>query len=306
MPHGYAVLLMVLVTLLWSTAGVVSRHFEVAAGFEINFWRSSFNALTLSMALTVMRGPRLWRQFFTAPAAMWISGVCWGFMFTAFMMALTITTVANVLVVMAIGPLITALLAHLFLRHHLAPATWLAIVSAGVGIVWMFLEKNNGGVSLLGSLVALMVPLAMSINFIVLQKVGLDRKTAGGSAGAMQDMLPAVLIGAVLSAVVTLPLALPLQASVHDLGLLAMLGVFQLAVPCLLVVRLTRELTAPEITLLSLLEVIFGVSWAWLWAGEQPSLRILQGGALVIGAMILNEMVRIVRQRRSLRRMEID
>jgi len=50
MPHGYAVLLMVLVTLLWSTAGVVSRHLEVATGFEINFWRSGFNALTLAVA----------------------------------------------------------------------------------------------------------------------------------------------------------------------------------------------------------------------------------------------------------------
>lgn len=305
MPHGYAVLLMVLVTLLWSTAGVVSRHLEVAAGFEINFWRSGFNALTLAVALTVLRGPRLWRQIFKAPPALWVSGVCWACMFTAFMMALTITTVANVLVVMAAGPLITALFAHFFLRHHLAPATWLAIVIAGVGIAWMFFEKGKSGVSLFGSLVALVVPLVMSVNFTVMQKVGLDRKTAGGAAGEVQDMLPAVLIGAVLSALVTLPLALPLKASAHDLGLLAMLGIFQLAVPCLLVVRLTSELSAPEITLLSLLEVVFGVSWAWLWASEQPSLHTLQGGVLVIAAMIMNELARIVRQRWTLRRLEL-
>lgn len=296
---------MVLVTLLWSTAGVVSRHFEVAAGFEINFWRSGFNALALAAALTVLRGPRLWYKILKAPAALWVSGVCWACMFTAFMMALTITTVANVLVVQAIGPLITALFAHFFLRHHLAPATWMAIVVAGAGIAWMFFERGTGGVSLLGSVVALIVPLVMSVNFTVLQKVGLDRKTAGGAAGEVQDMLPAVLIGAVLSAVVTLPLALPLKASAHDLGLLALLGVFQLAVPCLLVVRLTSELPAPEITLLSLLEVVFGVSWAWLWAGEQPSLHTLQGGVLVIAAMIMNEMARIARQRRGLRRLDM-
>jgi drug/metabolite transporter (DMT)-like permease len=102
-------------------------------------------------------------------------------------------------------------------------------------------------------------------------------------------MLPAVLIGALLSAALTLPVAYPLQASPHDLGLLALLGVVQLAVPCLLLVRLSRELPAPEIALLGLLEVVFGVTWAWLGAGEQPAASTLTGGALVLGALVLNE-----------------
>ncbi len=105
------------------------------------------------------------------------------------------------------------------------------------------------------------------------------------------DMLTAVLLGAVLSAMVTLPLALPLQASVHDLSLLAVLGVFQLAIPCLMAVTAARTLKAPEAALLSLLEVIFGVAWAWLGAGESPSLAVLGGGALVLGALALNEAV---------------
>ena len=86
-----------------------------------------------------------------------------------------------------------------------------------------------------------------------------------------------------------LPFALPLQASAHDLSLLALLGVFQLAVPCLLVVRLTRVLPGPEVSLLGLLEVVLGVTWAWLGAGERPGAATLVGGALVIGALVVNE-----------------
>ena len=104
-------------------------------------------------------------------------------------------------------------------------------------------------------------------------------------------MMPAVLIGASLSALATLPLAYPLQASAHDIGLLAILGVVQLAVPCLLVVRLFRELSGTEISLLGLLEVLFGVTWAWLWAGEIPSAATLSGGLLVVGALIFNELL---------------
>ena len=102
-------------------------------------------------------------------------------------------------------------------------------------------------------------------------------------------MTSAVLIGALISALAVLPFSLPLQASAHDLGLLALLGVFQLAVPCLIVVHITKVLPGPEIALLGLLEVVLGVVWAWLGAGEEPSAATLTGGMLVIGALIANQ-----------------
>ena len=290
MSHTRAVSLMVLVTLLWSTAGVVSRHLEAAQSFEVTFWRSGFNALGLAIALTVLRGPALWRGLLRSPRAVWVSGVCWSVMFTAFMVALTMTRVANVLVTMAIGPLVTALFARLFLHHRLPVRTWVAIAVAGAGIAWMFGHEVQAADarSLLGMAVALAVPLAAAINFTVLQHI-----SHGEVAGESQDMLPAVLIGALLSALFTLPLAWPLQASLHDLVLLAGLGVFQLALPCLLVVGLTRVLPAPEIALLGLLEVVFGVLWAWVGAGEAPGPTALTGGALVLGG---NELIALRRR----------
>ena len=84
-------------------------------------------------------------------------------------------------------------------------------------------------------------------------------------------------------------MALPFSATAHDLALLAGLGVFQLAIPCLLVVVLMRVLPAPEVSLLGLLEVIFGVLLAWVGAGESPGSNALAGGALVIGALLFNE-----------------
>lgn len=287
MSHRRAVALMILVTLLWSLAGVVSRYLDRTGSFEVTFWRSLFNALALAFGLSFLRGRGLWRGLAQAAWPVWFSGVCWAVMFTAFMVAITLTTVANVLVTMAIGPLITALFTRVFLRHRLPARTWLAIAVAGAGIAWMFGQEAGSGASLAGTLVALAVPLAAALNFTTLQHAA--ERQAEDQAAVGQDMLPAVLIGAVLSAAVTLPLALPLQASRHDLGLLALLGVVQLAIPCLLLVRLSRELPAPEIALLGLLEVVFGVTWAWLGAGERPAASTLVGGALVLGALVANE-----------------
>ena len=101
----------------------------------------------------------------------------------------------------------------------------------------------------------------------------------------------AVLLGALISVAVTLPLAWPMQASPHDLALLAGLGVFQLALPCLLVVRVAQVLPAPVVALLGQMELLLGVLWAWLGAGEVPSAAALMGGGLVLLALIANELL---------------
>jgi len=295
--HRRAVLLMICVTLMWSIAGIVTRHLDSARGFEVTFWRSLFNALALALMLAVLQGPsRLWRSLRSGGRPLWVSGLCWCVMYTAFMLAITLTTVANVLVTMALAPLFTALGARLALDHRLALRTWAAIVVAGAGIAWMYgaelsvTEPRH----LLGSAVALCVPIAAAVNWTLLQH--LYRRPG---SGAPPDMLAPVLLGALLSAALALPLAWPLGASAHDLRLLGLLGVVQLAIPCLLAVRVAHVLSAPEVSLLGLLEVVFGVLWVWLGSDERPSPAVLGGGALVLGALAANEAVSLRRTHRA-------
>ena len=282
LSHSQAVVLMVMVTLLWSTAGVVTRHLEAAKAFEVTFWRSFFTLLTLVVVLPLWQGWGVWARMRAAGGVLWWSGVCWAVMFTAFMVALTLTTVANVLVTLAAGPLLTALVSRVFTGHQLARRTWGAIVVAGVGIAWMFASQlSSGGVE--GTLVALCVPVAAAVNWTLVQR--------NRQQGRQLDLVPAVLVGALISSVVTLPLAWPMAASAHDLALLAGLGAFQLAIPCALSVVCARVLSAPEVSLLALLEVLFGTLLAWVGANEVPGGHVLTGGSLVVGALLTNEIL---------------
>jgi drug/metabolite transporter (DMT)-like permease len=217
-----------------------------------------------------------------APAALWLSGLCWGVMFTAFMVALTLTSVANVLVTMAFGPFLTALVARAVIGDRIPGRTWLAIVVAGIGIATMYGTEVSGS-QWAGTAVALFVPLAAAGNWTLTQW--------SHRGGRDIDLVPSVLVGAALSSLATLPLAMPFAASWHDIGLLALLGMLQLAIPCALSVVCARVLKAPEIALLALLEVIFGILLAWIGADEVPTQAVLTGGALVIGALVLNELV---------------
>ena len=273
---------MVVAALLWSMAGVVTRHLDSAGSFEATFWRSFFNAVALVFLLGWLRGWRpLAKTLRSGGATLWLSGLCWAVMFTAFMVAITMTTVANVLVTMAIAPLVTAVVARVSLGHRLPTRTWAAVVVAGVGIAWMYANQVAAADmrQLAGTAIALGVPIAAAVNWTVIQKSG-----AGGG-----DLLPAVLIGAVGSSLVSLVPSLPFTASGHDLALLALLGVAQLAIPCLIAVAAARALSAPEAALLSLLEIVFGVTWTWLGANEVPAPQVLAGGVLVIGALVANE-----------------
>ncbi len=279
--HRRAIALMIIAPTLWSIAGVVTRHLETTGRWEVTFWRSLFAALFVLAALLVTRGRGAWAAVRASGGYGLLSGAMWAIMFSAFMLALMTTTTANTLIVNSIGPLVTALLARAVLREPIAPRTWAAIALAIAGMLWMFGSGYTAGEPrhAIGMLIALAVPLAAAVNFVTLKH-----------ASRSVDFIPAVLLGAIISAAITLPVALPLRANAHDLLLLAMLGCLQLGLPCMLMVRASPHLSAPEIALLALLEVVLGPLWAWLGAGEAPALATLAGGALVIAALLLNEL----------------
>ena len=285
LTHRQAVILMVVCAFMWSIAGVVTRQLEHAKSFEVTFWRSFFTVLALLVILPAWKGGGVFHRIHWKSSSFWISGACWSVMFTAFMIALTLTSVGNVLVTMAIGPLLTALMARFFIGHRLATRTWVAIAVSAGGIAYMFgaqMNLNAPG-ALWGSLIALCVPIAAATHWTVVQKAQ--------AHGDELDLVPCVLVGGVLCCIFTLPLALPFVASASDVGWLAMLGVFQLAIPCVLAVVCASVLKAPEVSLLALLEVIFGIGLAWLGANEVPSQTVLLGGTLVIGALLVNEIL---------------
>lgn len=267
---------MIAAPVLWSSAGVVTRHIERTPPFEQVFWRSLF-AFGFVFLVLLFQRKHPWASIRAAGLPGLASGLMWAVMFTAFLFALSLTTTANTLVVMAVSPLLTAVFAWFFLKDPLPARTWIAAVVAALGIAWMFgssLEKH-----FLGMAIAFLIPVAAAINVVVLR-----------ASAARLDLVPAVMLGGALSCLIALPFALPFSSSAKDLVLLAFLGFFQLALPCMLLVVASRVLFAPEIALLGLLEVVLGPLWAWLGANEVPATTTLFGGAIVLAALVGNEL----------------
>ena len=283
MTRTTGVALMIAAPVLWSSAGVVTRHIQSATAVEQVFWRSLF-AFLFVFAVLLFQKTSPWKAVRDAGVPGLVSGLMWAIMFTAFLFALSMTTTANALVVMSLSPLLTALFASMFLRDPVPLRTWLAAGAAAIGIAWMFSAGLSAHYA--GMAIAFLIPVAAAINVVVLR-----------ASAAKLDLVPAVMLGGALSCLIALPFALPFSSTPRDVALLAFLGVTQLGLPCMLLVLASRALLAPEIALLGLLEVVLGPLWVWLGVGEVPGTATLLGGLVVLGALAANELPMLVARR---------
>ena len=266
-------------TLCWGSAGMLVRNIHLTRGWEITFWRSLFMTLfVLGGLIAQYRGATLERIRAVGKPGV-IASVLWALMYVCFILALGHTTVANVLVLTSISPFTAALLGWLFLSERVPSRTWVAMLATCGGIALMFAESVGSG-GLGGNLIALAIPFAFACNVVILR-----------SMRASVDMIPTLVLSGLFSMALTLPLAVPFEATAWDFGLLAIMGVVQLGVGCLLMLAAAPRLKAAEIGLLAVMEIVFGTLSTWLVVGERPGRIALIGGLVVISALVVNELI---------------
>jgi drug/metabolite transporter (DMT)-like permease len=273
---------MIIAPILWSSAGVVSRFIERAGRWEIACLRSLFCALSMLLILNVLKPGRVVAEVRKMGRIGFVSSGLWALMFTCFMLALSHIPVANVLILSSLSPLAASLFGVILLRERLTVLNSFCIALALVGATIMvagdfFATPDNiAKFNVAGTIFALIVPFTAALNWTLIKR-----------SGATVDLAPAIMMGALLSALFCLPFAYPFTATPMDIGLLAGLGFFQLALPCALCVYAARTLSPTIIGLLALLETFFGPIWVWLFVGERPANMALVGGAFVFGALLL-------------------
>lgn len=273
------VLLMLGAGLCWSTGGIFVRSVATTDGWEIVFWRSLFMVAFVFATLAWWYRGAVWSRIAAVGTPGLLAGALLSATFFFFILSLVRNTAANTFVLMSTGPFFVAVFGWVFLREAVPSRTWIAIAVALGGIALMFAEGIDAGRSL-GNVLALGVPTAFAANVVVLRRMR-----------ARVDMVPAVMIAGLISIVVALPFALPLEASARDLARLAPMGMVQLGAGCVLMTMATRYLSASEIGLLALVETILAPIWVWLGVGERPSAIELAGAAVVLGALVANEWV---------------
>jgi drug/metabolite transporter (DMT)-like permease len=258
--------------LAWSSGGLLVRLIENVDGWTIAFWRSAFMVLGIGGLLFVTRGADAFAAYRAVGWTGVLSGLLFGGAFVMFILAVTHTSVANAVVLQSAAPLVTALLARLFLHEALTARTMLAVLAAIGGVALMFAGAIGAG-DLLGNALALGVAVAFGANIVVVR------------SGRALDLVPATVLAGLFAMVATLPMASLASPSPRGFVVLATMGTLQLGLGLFLFMRGAPGLRAAQVGLLSLLEVILGPVWVWLALGELPSPLALAGGAVVLAAV---------------------
>jgi drug/metabolite transporter (DMT)-like permease len=258
-----------------SPDGLFIRLISDAGHLEIIVWRAFFIGISMLAILTVVHRGRLFGVFRGLGAWGWLAvGLLSGTQI-GFVGAMTHTSVANTLVILATMPLFAALIGRVFLKERVAPRTLMAMGLGFVGIVVIFAGSLGGG-TLSGDLMALATAALHGTHLVVLRKAG------------HRIILPSLCLSGFVASMVVLPFADPLGVTAPDLGIIAFQGLIQMPAALVLFFTGTRYTPAAEIALMSLLETILGPIWAWLGVGEVPPAASLAGGSIVVAAIAIN------------------
>ncbi len=263
-----------LAAVVWSTAGVIQRQLTVGVATQVA-GRALFAAVAVGAYVAVTERGRV------VAACRSVGGAGVGFAAAvavasgSFMVALNHASVAQVLFIQAISPVLAALLGRWFLGERLSTRTMLAMGVALVGVGVMV--GSPGGGSALGDGLSVL----MAFSFAVAIVIARHRRDV--------SMAPAIVLAQLMLVLVAAPVALAggQGVGVHDVLWLALFGVGQIGLGLILLTIGARLIPAAQVALISLLEVVLGPLWVWLAVGERPSAATLTGGAIVVGAVVL-------------------
>lgn len=267
--------LVFLAALCWSLGGVLERFVSAQDPWTIIFWRSFWAALSLMAYMFWRDGVRgTWQLFIRMGIPGVIVACCFMIATSAFIVALSYTTVANVLLMQAGGPLFAALLAYLLYGERVAPSTWFAIVAVLVGVGVMVSGSLTGNVSPIGDGLALAIVFVFSIATVLTRRYADVRMT------------PAMCLGTMMAGVLAATQASTIAVIPSDMGFLFAFGAINLGLGLAFFATGARMIPAAYAALLATFETLLGPVWVWLVHGEVPSMRTLIGGAIVFAALL--------------------
>lgn len=255
-----------------STGGLVLRAIESADGWQIIFFRSLAFIVTLLAYLALRYRGRVIEAFRTIGWPGLIVALSLGVSFACYVFAILLTTVANAVFTLAVGPFMAAGLGWLVLRERIRASTWLAMAAAAIGVGLMFGDGLLTG-RILGNLVALAVPSLFAVTVVVLRR----HKDV--------DMVPATCLAGLVSLLISAAMMDGVAISGRDLGLSLLLGSAQVGAGFLLITIGARYVPAGEVPLFGLTETILAPLWVWLVVNEVPSVLTLAGGVVVLAAI---------------------
>ncbi len=269
--HRRGRLFVALAAVAWSTAGLFQRELSAGVGTQLA-GRAFFAVLGLFVYVALAERGAVLQAFRAIGRGGLALAALLAVSSGAFIASLNYTSVANVLFMQALAPVLAAVLGTL-VGEPVSRRTWLAMVVALAGVGLMVGGPDHP------SAAGVALTLLMSVTFAGTIVITRHRREV--------SMAPATCLSQLLVFLAAAPFARPHELGNQDLALLAGLGVGQIGLGLIFLTIGARLIPAAEVALITLLEIVLGPLWVWIALGEQPGAATLAGGAIVLCAVLI-------------------
>jgi len=273
--HAKGLLITASGVLVISPDGLLTRLIE-ADHWTMIFWRALLVSFGMWLMVSLFNPNRAWQRYRSVRGPGWLIMGSYSLGTISFVFAITHTSVANTLIILSSTPLFAALISRVLLQEKIPLRTLIAITLVAIGIAVIAIGSRPGSGALLGDLAAVLGSFFLACGFTFVRRF------------PQISTLAAISCSGLLTALLVLPLAAPLDITRTDFGYLLIMGLYVVPVGTALMYIGPRYLPSAEVGLLLLLESILGPVWVWLVLAEQPGRYTLLGGAIVLSTLALN------------------
>ena len=186
-----------------------------------------------------------------------------------FVISIENTNVANTLIMIALAPMLSAIISFIFLKENPDQKTWIAIIITTLSVIYIFYDALDSG-DFLGNFLGLVCATGLAVGAVIIR------------SAKKISLVPSAMLGKFMVALIALFFANQLKLEGYDLTIIPLMCIMCVAIPFVLVTLAPRYITAAEVNLFFLLETILGPIWVWMVIHEQPSIETIIGGFVII------------------------
>jgi drug/metabolite transporter (DMT)-like permease len=197
-----------------------------------------------------------------------------------FIISIQNTNVANTLVMIAMAPMLSAILGSIFLKEVPDSKTWIAIIITLIAVSYIFHDSIEMG-NFYGDLFGLITAFGLAGNAVIAR------------FAKNRDLVPSAVIGKLCVAIFAFFFVDTFSLVGTDLIFVPLMCVMCVAIPFVLVTIAPRFIPAEEVNLFFLLETIIGPFWVWLIINEQPSIETIQGGSIILLTIAIHSFLKL-------------
>ena len=186
-----------------------------------------------------------------------------------FVISIENTNVANTLIMIALAPMLSAIISFIFLKENPDPKTWVAIIITTLSVIYIFYDALDAG-DFLGNFLGLVCATGLAVGAVIIR------------SAKKVSLVPSAMLGKLMVALIALFFADQLKLEGYDFTIIPLMCIMCVAIPFVLITLAPRYITAAEVNLFFLLETILGPIWVWMVIHEQPSIETIMGGIVII------------------------